>query len=1660
MLEEVINPFLTSFYWFFTRDEVYTIEQEDGREVTVVDVNIGGSSRRFVPESKRGAKAFFYTHPEAEGLRASKKIYHIGKLSVGTYTPIIDEETGEESVKPAGFIETPDIERLNDKYPEEILDTGIKGSIVKTPLKFQAKVMIDRDMVTTDQKVFKSVTAGMMSPDEIREMSVLEVTNYNIMTTTKQPTPVQNGPVDGRLGASDYSNTCLTCDLTKDDEPNMNCMGHFGHLELPIPIPHPLFAISSSPNLLESTFNMFCHHCGKIPIADEVREVLLPQVDRTLKTSRNDSGMRRIRNRTMKAIEKALGPSGRKSLQATGYMDCPHCEQKSPRLTWDKRKMMFMLTPAKKGQSSQTYYDYQTAHLILQDVSHTEARLMGFDAPLMRPEYMFLEVMPIAPNTMRPMQRDFATGKPLDNDLTVMYSRLIWRAQEYARDMTRDVDMGYLTTTKAKELFISLAHCFYNQDPNIGSFGSKSVRTKGGSERKTVKSGVLDGLIGVGRKKSAFRRRINSKTVDNVVRSVITPSGGLSINEVGVPKVSCLNTFVRVKVTEENIEQLRELVIKGIPRGSEGKPLAKNGKEVDERYPGAHWVERWGLPTKKPFELTDVVLWSDSKSSSNNTWTIYGKEWLEHLETLERPMVNSKDGKGKERMSDQDWNNMVRAEKKRWTYEYSKKKREDMFGEGGTSPLRVGDIVARSLLAGDYVLFGRQPSLHRQSLNGLRVVPMNQHSLSFNPAICVPMNADYDGDQCNMYVPGSEEAMHEIRDKLQMRDNMLHHRMGKLVIGTDHDQTSGVYLLTMKNKEKKGTFDKSCGVGYDDEGVVYFTKKKMSEIFQEVYFKTEEGIEYIEDLGTPDRKSPTSEPCYSGYHCISLLIPEGINAQFKSGLVYDENGVAKEDDNGKTFKDNTVIIDGQVITGTLDKTFMGKEKGTLAPAFYYRFGYEEGNKQMHRFVDMLCRLGFAAHHAVGYSMGVADCGIPSEHYPTIREGYDTTSEVCTVINKEFKNHNLQRFVEEDKWLSQGEFYRTKNEKQQLLDASPYTFREQLIYEAQSPWEDNIVREVSAIAGSHNAMEIAVRSGGRGKELNIQQMSSAYGQVRISGKLPIRGYQGRMFAHYPLPGHDIHHPVHNGYVKNCYYTGLEPHEYFTVCIAGRRSDMESSSGALQDSGYLANKLRRGMESLVVDSHRRVIDLRTNQIVSFTAGDDGFRPYSAKMVNRFPDGNVTDTAGTVSGEDEDFTIELQPFFFDFTCKHDTPLALECAECSGGSKYVDYFGQELMKKTDNVRLTSAVTQKLAVREVMKRTVDAMLDKITWWVEQNMIQPGEAIGSTAAGCLAEPATQASLRTFHAGGKGQGTSVKRLEAIVEGTDATSTASSYDVFTSVKLKPEYSDLENAQKIAKWCTVVLLGEVIETVDYEPEEGLVVFNINKPKAAEVEVDFAFMNRQINRALAKPTTPNGELVSPLLEDGDHFVIKCDSNSGRSMLNMKEFMTLLHISGLPSGGVTYLEPAPEGGWSLLIAGSASTKLWDGITAFLSDFVELDTLWCDNPKTIEARLGLEAALACAEYQLNYQMNSGSGIGEYDYRYVRTVIDSMGVSGKIVGHGPSGQSVTSASNLMDAMSMEDLKKSLLAGIVTRNTSNLRSVTGSTVAGRPPLVGQTYEAYNQ
>lgn len=66
------------------------------------------------------------------------------------------------------------------------------------------------------------------------------------------------------------------------------------------------------------------------------------------------------------------------------------------------------------------------------------------------------------------------------------------------------------------------------------------------------------------------------------------------------------------------------------------------------------------------------------------------------------------------------------------------KNREDL-------QLRPGDIVYRHILDNDWVLFNRQPSLHKMSMMGLRAKILDDNTFRMNVNICAPFAADFDG---------------------------------------------------------------------------------------------------------------------------------------------------------------------------------------------------------------------------------------------------------------------------------------------------------------------------------------------------------------------------------------------------------------------------------------------------------------------------------------------------------------------------------------------------------------------------------------------------------------------------------------------------------------------------------------------------------------------------------------------------------------------------------------------------------------------------------------------------------------------------------------------------------------------------------------------------
>jgi DNA-directed RNA polymerase II subunit RPB1 len=113
--------------------------------------------------------------------------------------------------------------------------------------------------------------------------------------------------------------------------------------------------------------------------------------------------------------------------------------------------------------------------------------------------------------------------------------------------------------------------------------------------------------------------------------------------------------------------------------------------------------------------------------------------------------------------------------------------------------LYYGDIVERHLIDGDYVLYNRQPSLHKLSMMGHRCVILRDPELTtfgMNVSVTAPYNADYDGDEMNIFVPQSIQAATELEMIANVRNQIIAPASTNTKITTKQDAPLGAYLLT------------------------------------------------------------------------------------------------------------------------------------------------------------------------------------------------------------------------------------------------------------------------------------------------------------------------------------------------------------------------------------------------------------------------------------------------------------------------------------------------------------------------------------------------------------------------------------------------------------------------------------------------------------------------------------------------------------------------------------------------------------------------------------------------------------------------------------------------------------------------------------------------
>jgi DNA-directed RNA polymerase II subunit RPB1 len=118
---------------------------------------------------------------------------------------------------------------------------------------------------------------------------------------------------------------------------------------------------------------------------------------------------------------------------------------------------------------------------------------------------------------------------------------------------------------------------------------------------------------------------------------------------------------------------------------------------------------------------------------------------------------------------------------------------------GGDIHLQYGYKVERHLLDDDFVIFNRQPSLHKMSMMGHRVKIMPYSTFRLNLSVTSPYNADFDGDEMNLHAPQSHETRAEIQELCMVPKQIVSPQKNAPVMGIVQDTLCGIRKFTKRD---------------------------------------------------------------------------------------------------------------------------------------------------------------------------------------------------------------------------------------------------------------------------------------------------------------------------------------------------------------------------------------------------------------------------------------------------------------------------------------------------------------------------------------------------------------------------------------------------------------------------------------------------------------------------------------------------------------------------------------------------------------------------------------------------------------------------------------------------------------------------------------------
>jgi len=479
--------------------------------------------------------------------------------------------------------------------------------------------------------------------------------------------------------------------------------------------------------------------------------------------------------------------------------------------------------------------------------------------------------------------------------------------------------------------------------------------------------------------------------------------------------------------------------------------------------------------------------------------------------------------------------------------------------------LSLGWIVDRPVQNGDYVLLNRQPTLHKASMLGMKVVVKNYKTLRMNLAVTKPFNADFDGDEMNVHVPQSLESQTELKYLSAAQWNMISPQSSKPNMAIVQDSLVGAYIMTkgVKKLTKSQFFD----ISMKFPRAPWSTHNSKSIDGMMTTYEIIDTIEHVKNIFKEKNKKI---PCYSCYALISLFLP--------NDFIYEKtNDTNPEEPTVKIWR-------GVLYEGTLDKSIIGASHNSIHQLLYKEYSPEAAT----HFIDCIQFTTNAYLLIEGFTVGLGDCLISQT---TNKEGVTKEDEIRDVIQK--------CYIE------------AEGIKQTTTHP---IIKEIRINGALSKAKDIGLRIAKDALDKDNNFLSTVLSGSKGDFFNIAQITGLLGQQNLKGqRIPLMLNHGkRSLPHYPFDELDPEIEYESrGFIDRGFLRGLNPRQFFFHAMTGREGISDTAMGTAT-SGYMQRRIIKLTEDMKIQEDGSVRDI-PGKIYQIYYGQNGVDPSTTISVD---------------------------------------------------------------------------------------------------------------------------------------------------------------------------------------------------------------------------------------------------------------------------------------------------------------------------------------------------------------------------------------------------------------------------------------------------------------